>query len=64
MNPKPPRYEAREMGPASLSDTRTMFGLFDTFQQTFVAGQVYATVDSAISAARRLNAAYERAMEP
>lgn len=34
-----PRYDAREMGPTSLSGDQRVLGIFDTFAQTWVAGK-------------------------
>lgn len=56
-----PKYEAREMGPASLGDRRPIFGVFDTFTQTFVIGS-YDSLSAAVRAADRHNAHYEMAM--
>lgn len=54
------RYEGREMIPAA--GLGKVFGVFDTFTQTFIVGDFYDSVSKAIAAAGRMNAAYERAM--
>lgn len=53
--PSPPRYE-----PKVWTDGR--WGVFDSFTQTLVEGELYESKASAISASGRLNGAYARAM--
>jgi len=54
-----PRYEARE---ALVADGMARFCIFDTFTQSFCAGEAYSSMAKAAVAASRLNGAYERAM--
>lgn len=58
------RYEAREMGPASLRDPERVFGLYDLAQQRWVVGETFYDLARATAAAEKFNAAYLRAMEP
>jgi hypothetical protein len=55
--PIPSRYEGRK----KVGDPRG-FGVWDSFTQEWVVGEAHDTILSAVSAAGRLNRAYERAM--
>ena len=55
--PSPARYE-----PKVRPDGR--WGVFDSFAQVFVEGELYESKVSAIIASGRLNGAYARAMAP
>lgn len=57
--PKPPRYEARDMG--ADAPPLMPFVVFDTFTQTACVGESYSSQARAAVAASRLTGAYIRA---
>lgn len=54
--PDPARYEAKRI--AEPENPACPFGVFDSFTQSFAAGEAYQTWSQALTAAGRINRAY------